>query len=121
QADGLLILAPTLALILEAESSTHTLAYGFGTTLYFQNPDANSYSNGLSWASAFQLSETVDLAVGAAGTYAQTGAFNLLGGADATNVAPQPVGLVDIISVGVTEGLEVAISENWSFNQTLGA
>ncbi len=120
QTDGLLVLSPTIALILDAESSTHTFAYGFGTTLYFQNPEANSYSNGLSWASIFQLSETVDLALGAAGTYAQTGAFNLLGGADATNVAIQPAGLVEVISVGVTQGLEVAIDENWSFNQTLG-
>lgn len=119
EADGLAVLSPTIALIFETASASHTLAYGFGTTLYFTHGEANSYSNGISYTSRYSLSPTVDLALGAGAAYTQTNAFNLLGGANATVVGVQPANPVEVISVTAAQGLEIALTDVWSLNQTV--
>ncbi len=121
EADGLAVLSPTIAFIFETASSSHTLAYGFGATLYFTHSEANAYSNGLGYTSRYTLSPTVDLALGAGVAYTQTNAFNLLGGANATVVGLQPADPVEVVSVTAAEGIEVALSPVWSINQTVSA
>lgn len=119
EADGLAVLSPSFALVFETASASHTLAYGFGATLYFTHSEANAYSNGLSYTSRYSLSPTVDLALGLGAAYTQTNAFNLLGGANATAVGLQPANPVEVISVTAAQGVEVALTDVWSMNQTV--
>lgn len=121
-ADGFLILSPTVAMLIEDAKVLHTFAYGFGATLYFTHSEANSYSHGVSYVSRWNLTPATDLALGLSGAYTSTAAFNLLGGADQTTVGLLPGGeAVEVISVAVTEGIEHAIDDNWSVNQTASA
>ncbi len=122
EADGLLILGPTLVMFVEDAKVLHTFAYGFGATLYFTHSEANSYSHGLSYVSRWNLTPATDLALGLSGAYTSTAAFNLLGGADQTTVNLLPGRVpVQVISVAATQGIEHAIDDNWSVNQTAQA
>jgi len=118
QADGLAVLSPSVALVFETANASHTLAYGFGATLYFMNSEANAYSNGLSYTSRFALSPTVDLALGVGAAYTQTNAFNILAGANAVAVGLQPADAIEVISLTAAQGIEIALTDVWSMNQT---
>jgi hypothetical protein len=119
EADGLGIVSPSVALIMETAGASHTLAYAFGATLYFTHPEANSYSNGISYTSRYVLSPTVDLALGVGAAYTQTNAFNILNGAAATVVGVQPADPVEVVSFTAAQGLEIALSDVWSLNETV--
>lgn len=118
--DGFVILSPTIALLIEDARVLHTIAYGFGASLYFGG-EGNSYSNGLSYVSRWQLSPSTDLALGAGVAYTQTNNFNLLGGANQTTVGVVPAEAVEVVSASVSEGIEHALDANWTVNQTTSA
>lgn len=118
--DGFIILAPTVAVLIEDARVLHTLAYGFGATLYFGG-EGNSYSNGLSYVSRWQLSRSTDMALGGAIAYTQTNNFNVLGGANQTAVGFVPAEPVEVLSLAVSEGIEHALDANWTLNQTTSA
>ena len=105
-ADGFATIAPQLLVQRDSRRSVHRLGYSFNAQIFFENPEANSYTNQLEWQSQFLLSRRARLGLDASIAQGETSNFQL--------VSPGPV---QATQAGGVSFVSVTAGQNWSFEQ----
>jgi hypothetical protein len=119
QPDGFVSLSPSVEVIFETADATQSIGWALGYQAYFLHPEANTFSNGLSYGVAAPVAPGVELTFGLSGSQANLATFNLVPPSSGTVITPTEGGDSLIFTVGAGQGLSVELSDTVYFQQGL--
>ena len=115
--DGFTVISPSLIYIRDNRLSVYQLTYRLDAQLYFENNDANSYTNQFGVASEFLLSRRARLRFNANASQGQSQNFTLVAPNPAVQ-ATQPGG-ISFLFFDVNQTYDLELSRRWRFNETV--
>lgn len=119
QPDGFVTLSPSVEVTFETARATQSIGWALGYQAYFLHPEANTFSNGLSYGLAAPVAPGTDLTFGLSGSQANLATFNLVTPSSGAVITPTEGGDSLIFTVGAGQGLSTELSETVIFTEGL--
>jgi hypothetical protein len=116
--DGFSSVSPMLVYTREGRRAIHALAYRFDAQLFFQNSEANSYTNQLDWNGLFLLTRRARLGTNLGFTQGETNNFQVA--SQDPGVEAAPAGGLTFVNASAGQSLDLELSQVWRLDQQLG-
>ncbi len=105
--DGFVFITPQLLVQRDSRRSIHRLSYTFNAQIFFQNAEANSYTNQLDWQTQLLLSRRTRAGFNVSLAQGETNNFQLV----------NPAGGVQANQAGGVSFVTAVLGQEWSFDQ----
>jgi len=114
-ADGFTTIAPTLVYVRDNRTSVHQVSYTFNAQLYFDQSEANSYTNTLGWQAEYLLSRISRMRLSATALQGQTNNFAVA--SPGVQVEAQRAGGTQFLFLIGGQGYSRDFSRFWRFDE----
>jgi hypothetical protein len=119
QSDGFGTLSPAFEVILETRDAVQSLGWVFGYTFYFVHPEANNFTNSLTYGLSAPVSDTTTITMSIFGAQANVATFNLASSAATTPVTGTEGGNDLIFTTGAALGFSSEVAETLVYSMAV--